>query len=204
MIGFIFDMEDKFVLVSLNDKKSKKIAEVISNETARKILDYLGEKNKVSPIELSKKLNVPISTITYNLKLLSEQGLIIKEDEVWSDKGRKVSLYSIAQKMILIIPKGFDWKDSLKKILPVFLLGTLATLGTWVYETFFNVSRAIVTEDYAIPVVEDVLKSNQVLLESTNEAMTVSQSTHYWVYVLGATLLITLILFIIESWRMKK
>jgi DNA-binding transcriptional ArsR family regulator len=51
-------MEEKFVLVSLNDRKSKKIAEVISNETARKILDYLGEKDKVSPIELSKKMNL--------------------------------------------------------------------------------------------------------------------------------------------------
>ena len=195
-------MEDKFVLVSLSDKKSKKIAEVISNETARKILDYLGEKNKVSPIELSKKLNVPISTITYNLKLLSEYGLIIKEDEVWSDKGRKVSLYSIAKKMILIVPKGFDWKDSLKKILPVFLLGTLATFGTWIYEKFYLVSRAVVTEDSAILADEEVTK--EFLLESSNDAISLTQNTNYWPYVLGVTLFITLIILIIELWRNRK
>ena len=195
-------MEDKFVLVSLSDKKSKKIAEVISNETARKILDYLGDKNKVSPIELSKKLNVPISTITYNLRLLSEHGLIVKEDEVWSDKGRKVSLYSIAKKMILIVPKGFDWKDSLKKILPVFLLGTLATVGTWIYEKFYLVSRAVVTEDYAILADEEVTK--EFLLESTNDAISLTQNTNYWPYVLGVTLFITLIILIIELWRNRK
>ena len=195
-------MEDKFVLVSLSDKKSKKIAEIISNETARKILDYLGEKNKVSPIELSKKLNVPISTITYNLKLLSEYGLIIKEDEVWSDKGRKVSLYSIAKKMILIVPKGFDWKDSLKKILPVFLLGTLATVVTWIYEKFYLVSRAVVTEDYAILADEEVTK--EFLLESSNDAISLTQNTNYWPYVLGVTLFITLIILIIELWRNRK
>ena len=195
-------MEDKFVLVLLSDKKSKKIAEIISNETARKILDYLGEKNKISPIELSKKLNVPISTITYNLKLLSEHGLIVKEDEVWSDKGRKVSLYSIAKKMILIVPKGFDWKNSLKKILPVFLLGTLATVGTWIYEKFYLVSRAVVTEDYAILADEEVTK--EFLLESTNDAISLTQNTNYWPYVLGVTLFITLIILIIELWRNRK
>ena len=195
-------MEDKFVLVLLSDKKSKKIAEIISNETARKILDYLGEKNKISPIELSKKLNVPISTITYNLKLLSEHGLIVKEDEVWSDKGRKVSLYSIAKKMILIVPKGFDWKNSLKKILPVFLLGTLATVGTWIYEKFYLVSRAVVTEDYAILADEEVTK--EILLESTNDAISLTQNTNYWPYVLGVTLFITLIILIIELWRNRK
>ncbi|MBS3064538.1 MAG: helix-turn-helix transcriptional regulator [DPANN group archaeon] len=195
-------MEDKFVLVSLSDKKSKKIAEVISNETARKILDYLGDKNKVSPIELSKRLNVPISTITYNLKLLSEHGLIIKEEEVWSDKGRKVSLYSIAKKMILIVPKGFDWKDSLKKILPIFLLGTLATFGTWIYEKFYLVSRAVVTEDYAI--LADEVVTKEFLLESTNDAISLTQNTNYWPYVLGVTLFITLIILIIELWRNRK
>ena len=195
-------MEDKFVLVSLSDKKSKKIAEVISNETARKILDYLGDKNKVSPIELSKRLNVPISTITYNLKLLSEHGLIIKEEEVWSDKGRKVSLYSIAKKMILIVPKGFDWKDSLKKILPVFLLGTLATFGTWIYEKFYLVSRAVVTEDSAI--LADEVVTKEFLLESTNDAISLTQNTNYWPYVLGVTLFITLIILIIELWRNRK
>ena len=195
-------MEDKFVLVSLSDKKSKKIAEVISNETARKILDYLGDKNKVSPIELSKRLNVPISTITYNLKLLSEHGLIVKEDEVWSDKGRKVSLYSIAKKMILIVPKGFDWKDSLKKILPVFLLGTLATVGTWIYEKFYLVSRAVVTEDYAI--LADEVVTKEFLLESTNDAISLTQNTNYWPYVLGVTLFITLIILITELWRNRK
>jgi len=195
-------MEDKFVLVLLSDKKSKKIAEIISNETARKILDYLGEKNKISPIELSKKLNVPISTITYNLRLLSEHGLIVKEDEVWSDKGRKVSLYSIAKKMILIVPKGFDWKNSLKKILPVFLLGTLATVGTWIYEKFYLVSRAVVTEDYAILADEEVTK--EILLESTNDAISLTQNTNYWPYVLGVTLFITLIILITELWRNRK
>ena len=193
-------MEDKFVLVSLSDKKSKKIAEIISNETARKILDYLGEKNKVSPIGLSKKLNVPISTITYNLKLLSEHGLIVKEDEVWSDKGRKVSLYSIAKKMILIVPKGFDWKDSLKKILPVFLLGTFATVGTWIYEKFYLVSRAVVTES-------DLLLSefaSKNVDGSASEVISLTQNTNYWPYVLGVTLFITLIILIIELWRNRK
>ena len=152
--------------------------------------------------EASKKLNVPISTITYNLKLLNEQGLIVKEDEVWSDKGRKVSLYSIAKKMILIIPKGFDWKDSLKKILPVFLLGTLATIGTWIYETMYKIPTRHVSE-FQLTVDESIVKSGEAVL-LTNDAIEVTKSTNYWPYVLGVTLLITLIIFIIELWRSRK
>ena len=128
--------------------------------------------------------------------------MIIKEEEVWSDKGRKVSLYSIAKKMILIVPKGFDWKDSLKKILPIFLLGTLATFGTWIYEKFYLVSRAVVTEDSAI--LADEVVTKEFLLESTNDAISLTQNTNYWPYVLGVTLFITLIILIIELWRNRK
>mgnify|MGYP001606047112 CR=1 FL=1 len=37
--------KETFVLVSLEEEKSKKLAQVISNTTSRKILDYLSEKD---------------------------------------------------------------------------------------------------------------------------------------------------------------
>ena len=120
-------MVDKYILVSLDEKKSKDLANVISNDTSRKILDYLGEHDKVAPVHLSKKLNIPISTVTYNLNHLKKQGLVETKDHAWSDKGKKVELYSIAKKLIVIAPKGFDWKDSLKKIIPIGLVGLVGT-----------------------------------------------------------------------------
>ena len=40
--------EETFILLSLEEQQSKELAQVISNETARKILDYLGKKNEAS------------------------------------------------------------------------------------------------------------------------------------------------------------
>jgi DNA-binding transcriptional ArsR family regulator len=121
---------DKYILVSLNDKKSKDLAHSISNKTARKILDYLSENDKASPSNLSEKLNIPLSTITYSIKQLKKQGLIEKKDAKWSEKGKKIFFYSLAKKMIIIVPKNVDWKESLKKILPVAFIGFFASIIT--------------------------------------------------------------------------
>src|SRR3989344_3561819 len=67
---------EKYILVNLEDEKSKKIAESISNKTARKILDYLSNKEESGAEEISKELKLPISTIDYNLKNLKKAGII--------------------------------------------------------------------------------------------------------------------------------
>src|SRR3989344_1163491 len=48
--------EETFILLSLEEQQSKELAQVISNETARKILDYLGKK--ILYYRLAKKLIV--------------------------------------------------------------------------------------------------------------------------------------------------
>jgi hypothetical protein len=124
----------------------------------------------------------------------------VKDDEVYSEKGRKVSLYSIAKKMILIIPKGVDWKDSIKKIVPVFILGTLATIGTYVYEHWYSITEQnIFVEDFALQIESEVVTKS---FES--DAISITKNTEYWPYILGVTLLVILIILIIELWRKRK
>ena len=62
-----------FLLVSLKENKAKKLAEVISNKTCRKMLDYLAEKKHVTESEIAKELKIPISTVHYNLDNLHKQ-----------------------------------------------------------------------------------------------------------------------------------
>jgi len=62
--------EESFMLVSLKESKAKKLAEVIGNDTCRKILDFLASKKSATETEISKDLNIPISTVHYNLKHL--------------------------------------------------------------------------------------------------------------------------------------
>ncbi|MBN4049030.1 helix-turn-helix transcriptional regulator [archaeon AH-315-M20] len=114
--------KEKFVLVSLKESKAKQLAQIISNESCRKILDYLAD-NEATESELAKKLNLPISTVHYNLQNLSESGLIIAEEFHYSEKGKEVYHYKLANKYIIIAPKTtFGIKEKLKTILPVTLL----------------------------------------------------------------------------------
>jgi DNA-binding transcriptional ArsR family regulator len=120
--------KEKFVLVSLKENKAKELAQVISNESCRKILDYLAEK-EATETELAEKLEIPISTVHYNLKHLTNAGLVSVEEFHYSEKGREVNHYKLANKYVIIAPKStFGIKEKLKSILPVALI-TVAAAG---------------------------------------------------------------------------
>ncbi len=115
--------ESSFLLVSLKDQEAKKLAQVISSDTARKILDQLAMK-KATETELANVLGIPLSTVHYNLKQL-EMVKLIKADEFhYSEKGREVLHYSLANKYVIIAPEGAKpgILDKLKTILPVVVL----------------------------------------------------------------------------------
>ena len=111
-----------FLLLSLEDKKTRKIANIVSNDSCKKILDYLSE-NEATESELAAKLKIPISTIHYNLQQLMETRLIKTEEYHYSEKGREVYHYKLANKYIIITPKkNFGIRERLKGILPVALI----------------------------------------------------------------------------------
>jgi len=119
--------KESFLLVSLKENQAKKLAQVISNESCRKILDYLGENNDSTESELAEKLSVPISTVHYNLKHLTDAGLVTAEEYHYSQKGKEVLHYKLANKYIIIAPKStFGIKEKLKSILPVGLVAIAA------------------------------------------------------------------------------
>ena len=76
--------KEKFLLVSLSENKAKQLAQVISNETCRKILDYLADKDATES-ELSEKLDIPISTVHYNLHQLQKGSLVVVEEYHYSE-----------------------------------------------------------------------------------------------------------------------
>ena len=117
-----------FLLVSLQADKAKKLAQVVSNESCRKILDYLAEKESTET-ELAKKLELPISTVHYNLRQLVDAGLVSSEEFHYSKKGKEVNHYKLANKYIIIAPKStFGLKEKLKSLLPVLLIASGAAL----------------------------------------------------------------------------
>lgn len=113
--------KEKFILVSLKEDESKKLAQIVSNDTARRILDFLAEK-EATESQLADKLGIPISTVHYNLQALVKGKLVEADQYHYSDKGKEVLHYRLANKYIIIAPKStFGIKEKLKSILPVAL-----------------------------------------------------------------------------------
>lgn len=111
--------KDKFLLVSLKDDEAKKLAQVITNDTSRKILDFLSE-SEATETQIAQALAVPLPTVHYNLKALESAKLVVCEQFHYSSKGREVNHYKLANKYIIIAPQStYGIREKLKSLLPV-------------------------------------------------------------------------------------
>jgi len=98
-------MSDKYINFDVDDPRASAIAEVMANKTCKKILSLLTEKD-MSVSEIANNLNMPLNTIDYNVKKLVEAGLIEPIKSVfWSVKGKRIPVYKISNKKILISPR---------------------------------------------------------------------------------------------------
>src|SRR3989338_728505 len=107
-----------FLLVDLNEAKTKKLA----------------EKEHDTEAKISETLQLPISTVHYHLQKLQEAGLILVEEFHYSPKGREVNHYKLANKYIIIAPKHVSGlREKLKGILPVGIIALgISAVIKWV------------------------------------------------------------------------
>jgi len=113
--------DDKFIMIGLNDERSKDIADVLGNKTCKKIIDFLSEKKEASEKDISDALSMPINTVEYNLNKLIKAGLIEKSKNFfWSVKGKKIVNYKLSNKKIIISPKSIV-KGIVPALIGVFL-----------------------------------------------------------------------------------
>ncbi|MFH1073259.1 MAG: winged helix-turn-helix domain-containing protein [Nanoarchaeota archaeon] len=127
--------DEPFLLVSLKESEAKKLAQVISNDTCRRILDELSHGD-ATETQLSKQLKQPISTIHYNLKHLLDAKLVQIDEFHYSEKGKEVNHYKLSNKYVIIAPKEASetFRQKLKKLLPI--VGITAGLALIIQ--FFN------------------------------------------------------------------
>src|SRR3989338_5164590 len=137
--------DKKFLMLSLEDEATRKVANAVSNESCRKILDMLSEKDATES-EIAHKLGSPLSTVHYNLRQLVDVGLVSADEFHYSGKGKEVLHYKLANKYIIITPKEVTGiKGKLRKILPtVFIAGGAALVAQLVADyVSFSASQQI-------------------------------------------------------------
>ncbi len=187
---------EKYILVNLEDEKSKKIAESISNKTARKILDYLSNKEEAGAEEISKELKLPISTIDYNLKNLKKAGLIETKHFEWSQRGKRIILYSLARKFIVIAPKFSNIKKELKNILP--LVGITGIISIIIQ--YLTKPRPILQ---AAKSMQDSVLAEQSMAFDASQTDLIVQNHNYGLWFFFGALFIIVIYFLIKIVRSK-
>jgi len=134
--------KDKFVLVNLNE--AKELGQVITNDTCLKILDFLADR-EATESDIAKAMDLPLSTVHYNITHLVKGGLVVAEEFHYSPKGKEVNHYKLAHKYIIIAPRTVEktgLKAKLRSLLPASLIALAGAgiLSLWKNPSFQKAS----------------------------------------------------------------
>ncbi len=121
--------KNPYLMVSLEDTKSKALAMVLSNDTARAIMKYMTEHDNLTETELAEALRIPLSTAHYNIQNLIKAGLVRAAEFHYSEKGKEVMHYTLSNKIIIIAPEKERRNKLLRKLLPVIGIMGMLTAG---------------------------------------------------------------------------
>lgn len=172
MLTSITMPEESFLLVNLKEDKAKQLAQVISNETSRKILDLLSQKKTATETEIAQALQLPISTVHYNIQNLMEAKLVQANEYHYSPKGKEVNHYSLSNKFVIIAPLEAKEKilDKLKKLLPVAIIVGVVSVGIELFRKglFFTNSAAMYAPQ---PLMKTAAPAADVLTAGAQEAV---------------------------------
>lgn len=133
------------MMFDINDSRAALIAEVLGNKTCTKILSLLSEK-EMSEGDLTKELKLPSNTVHYNVQKLVSAGFLEASTKFfWSTKGKRIVMYKISNKKVIISPK-----TSFKGILPALLgTGVVAFLVKIFASGSSKVSDVVASGDYS-------------------------------------------------------
>ncbi|MBT6995533.1 helix-turn-helix domain-containing protein [Candidatus Woesearchaeota archaeon] len=200
-------MEDNtFMMVSMKDSKS--VADALSNKTSQKILQYLTEKKEATESELAEKLEIPLPTIHYNIQQLKKANLIKSKEFFWSKKGRKMKIFTLAKKFIVISPDSSeDTLSKLKSLLPVTVLSFVGAGIVHLYQKSRIVTGVISKESFVetagkvIPQADKIVEGDANVIPET--ISTLSQEPNLALWFLAGSLLSIVLVFTFNLMKKK-
>jgi DNA-binding transcriptional ArsR family regulator len=115
------------MIIHLSDDRLKKVARALSNETAVTVLQKLVEKS-MSATELSESLDIPLTTVEYNISALLEAELIKVDRIKFSRKRRDIKYYAPVKRALIFAPEKTEKGaiSFLKKALPFLIIVALS------------------------------------------------------------------------------
>lgn len=213
-------MSDAFKLVKLS--QASDVAKTISNKTAQNIIEHIGSKKKATASQIASSLDLPASTVHYNIKALVKGGIVDDSEFTYSEKGKTIIHYTLTNNIIVIVPESrdeFSVLNSIKALVPSFIGVGILGLGYALFTTAtktttsalplarsFDANIATSTSYAADELVQEALPfAAKIAPEST--VQTTSSVFHIPEFFLGlllATLTITAIFLVMKYLRSKK
>lgn len=196
-------MSKNLILVDLEDERTAKIADVISNKTAKKILSLLADK-ELSESELADSLKIPLNTVGYNIKKLEEVGLIEKVGGfLWSVKGKRIHKYRVSNKRIVISPRKI-----VKGVLPAVLISLAFAFGIKIWSAGQIMDSGQRTVDFAMKAEEEMAAGASAEIATVSKAaenggsvLEIAQNLqHVWLWFLAGAL-VALFIYLAWNWR---
>lgn len=199
-------MNKKYIMVDLDDERISSLADVLTNKTSKRIINYLTDKEACES-EIAQNLGIPANTVNYNIKKLVEAGLIEKSKSFfWSAKGKKMLNYRVANKKIVISPKPSSIISQM-----VLTIGIIALLALFVS---VYIDKEIIEQDYSqeeqlIKAVPEAASGAGGVMEAAKEGVidnissaVASSDAWLWFFIGGVS---ALIIFAIARgfWRSK-
>lgn len=182
---------EKYLMISLEDERAKYISEVLKNNTCKKILDLLSEK-ELTESEIAKTLKLPLNTTDYNIKKLLKADLIeTTKNYFWSIKGKKIPVYKVSNKFIIISPKS---KNYFKPMVLSILISCALTFLIWFFSSSFQ----------RMTIEETMLKATPEMAEAKSFAFqSFLLSLPSWAWFLAGSLIALVIyaIILIISWK---
>lgn len=121
-------MVDEVVVIQPGDERAQKIARAMASQTANAVIQTFGA-GPLTSSEVARRMAIPITTATYHIENLLDAGLLKVMTTRWSEKGREVKVYGLANQVFIIAPQESDLRSVLRKYTMLFGIVVLASLG---------------------------------------------------------------------------
>jgi len=182
---------EKLLVLSLGDEASKKISQAIANDTARDILNLVADE-PLSSSTIAEKLEIPLTTVQYNIEKLTEAGLIDVKEKRWSKKGRTIKVYGPKRKLLIIVPENIGKED---------ILGAVRKyLGILLFAGLLSVILEFITSDGFLG-----KNDSKVAFEAVEEVTRGiwNFGDHVALYFFAGALFVVLLLLLVDWWKKR-
>ena len=173
---------------------SEEAAKTLSNKTAKRILKALDEKKSTS--QIAKELNLPLTTVDYNMSQLKKAGLIKSGYYKWSKRGNKMKLYEPAGEIFVYAPE--DKQPAVLEALNKFVIPVvLAVAGGFGYaiQKLFYGQQVVQTFAREEAVMSGAEKAAPAVADSAVQAAQAEPQLWFWFMVVAGLVLLVLYLF---------